>query len=429
MLRYLAFLLPVILALVLLIAAAAGYVMKSGALQLLPPGSLNMAAGRPGSGYHALAERYRAILARDGIDLQIIETPGSMENSRMLATGEADVALIQGGTPVADSIGLQALAAVFLEPFFIFHRPEVTDAADLNAWNDLRLAAGEPGGGTRIAINNMIQTLGVDLDQDRMLPLAGAEAADALLSGEADLAIFVAPIDAPYLQPLLTDADLRIETLRDTVALTRKLPYVRMADIPPAGIDYSRRLPPERIPLTAMTAMLAANGDLHPALVNRLVHAAIEIHSGPTPLSDDLRFPSTQGLDLPLNRQAAALLTGGPGVLESLMPYWIAAQITRVTLLFLPLLVLMVPLLRMLPGLYAWSMRARIYRRYKELVAIDAEADSDVTAERLDALMQRLEHIDQEARAVQVPSRYREYVYTLRVHIDLVRRKLQEAAV
>lgn len=418
---------PLILPLLLIAGLIAAFVAFSGIRELVPPKTLSMAAGRPGGGYWQIAERYQQVLARDGIELTILETAGSMENSRSLAYGRAEVALIQGGVPVDPEHGLQALAGVFLEPFFVFSREGAGPGTDLTSWDGLRVAAGEPGGGTRVAINAMARALGVRLDQNLLLPLAGAEAAQALLDDRVDVAVFVAPLEAPYLQRLLLNPEIRISSPRDGAALARRLDYVRRVDIPPAGLDYSRRLPPRQVELVAMVAMLAVQPDLHPALLNRLVRAAEEIHGGGTLLSDDLHFPITEGVGLPLNAQAVSALQGGPGLLERVLPYWIAAQITRVTILIVPLLVLLIPLLRMVPGLYAWQMRARVYRRYNELVAIDAEAEDALTDARRSQLLRQLDQIDQEAKAVQVPVKYREYVYTLRLHIDLVRRKLAEA--
>lgn len=426
--RLLSLLGPLLLPLTLIGGVIAAFITFSGLKELVPPDSLVMAAGRPGGGYYTYAEAYRTILARDGITVEILDTAGSMENSRLLATGEADVALIQGGVPITTMAGLNALAATFLEPFLILYRSDFIDAADPNQWYSLRVAAGEPGSGTRAALDSTAEKLGLKIQYEDLNPVGGADAANALLNGEVDVALFVAPIDAPYLEPLLTDPRINISSLRDTEALSRRVPYVRSADIPPSALDYARHIPEERIPLTAMIATLVAQGNLHPALVDRLVRAAQEIHAGPVLLSADLEFPMAEGTILPMNSQAETLLSKGPSFLERYMPYWIAAQITRVTLLLVPLLVLLLPLLRMAPSLYEWQMRARIYRRYNRLVAIDQEAEEALTKDRRDALCAELDAIEHEAKEVQVPTKYRENAYTLRVHIDLVRRKLMAAA-
>lgn len=428
MLRILSNLGPLLLPLIVIGGLIAAFVTFSGLKELVPPDRLVMAAGRPGGGYYAYAERYRDILARDGITVEILETAGSMDNSRMLALGEADVALVQGGVPITDAAGLEALAATFLEPFLILYRSDFIDAADPTGWNELRVAAGEPGSGTRAAIDATADGLGIIIQHENLLPLGGQAAADALLAGEVDVAVFVAPIDSPYMTPMLTDPRIRISSLRDTEALTRRVGFVRAADIPPSALDYASQVPEDRIPLTAMIATLVGQGDLHPALVDRLVRAAQQIHSGPVLLSADLEFPMAEGTILPMNSQARTILEKGPSALDQYLPYWIAAQITRVTLLLVPLLVLLVPLLRMLPGIYEWRMRSRVYRRYNELVAIDSEAENALTDDRRAELTAQLDLIEQEAKAVQVPVKYREYAYTLRVHIDLVRRKLLEAA-
>jgi len=420
----------IVLPLLVVGALVAAYLTFAGIRELLPPREIAMAAGRPDSGYARIARQYRAILARDGIALEILDTAGSVENARLLADGAADVALIQGGVRVPDEAGAEALAAVFLEPLFIFHRPDTPGAADLAQWRGLRVAAGEPGSGTRAAVTAIAAALDLSLDQGVLLDIGGGDAAAALRTGRADVAVFVAPVDAPYLAALFRDPGITVASLRDTEALARRLAFVRHADIPPAALDYAGRVPAERVALTTTVATLTARGDLHPALVNRLVRAAQEIHAGPVLVSDRLRFPAAEGAQGPMNPQAAALLEGGAGGLDRVLPYWIAAQVTRVTVLLLPLVVLLVPLIRALPGLYAWRVRMPIYRRYSELVAIDAEAEREgpMPPERRATLLDRLDSIEREARALRVPTRYRENVYTLRLHIDLVRRKLTAAA-
>ncbi|MEL6211345.1 MAG: C4-dicarboxylate ABC transporter substrate-binding protein, partial [Pseudomonadota bacterium] len=98
--------------------------------------------------------------------------------------------------------------------------------------------------------------------------------------------------------------------------------------------------------------------------------------------------------------------------------------LNRVILLLLPVIVLVLPLLRALPGLYAWRMRARVYRHYDELIAIDNEASHRLEAGRRRELWARLAEIDAETHALRLPLSYRERAYALRMHIDLVRRKL-----
>lgn len=415
---------PLLPSLLVVIAAVGMVVLAVVSLDLLPPRSVRIAAGAEGSGYHAVAEKYALILAEDDIETVILESAGSVENAALLAAGEADVALIQGGITLPQPNEVESLAAVFLEPVFVFHRPGVANAADPAAWGGLRIAAGGPGSGTRAAVEIALSTLDLAPSDRTLLPLGGADAAEALLRRDIDVAVFVAPIDAPYLTPLLHDDAVRIAPIRDSEALSRRLAFVRMVDIPPAAIDYAERLPPERVPLVAMVASLVARQDLHPALVDRLVRAAKRVHGGPDLVTGDLRFPTTGGIGIPANAHAAALLRDGPSPLDRYLPYWINAQISRIALLLVPVIVLSLPLIRVVPGIYAWRMHSRVYRRYGELVSIEREAQRGASGERRRWLLERLDAIDREAGSLRLPARYREYAYTFRLHIDLVRRKL-----
>lgn len=428
MIRRLRDLAPALLVALALIAVVYGLVWAFVTKVLLPPETVSMAAGREGGGYYRYAVRYQTILRQDGITLEVLETAGSVENAGLLEAGTVDLALIQGGVPISEDAGLEALAAVFLEPFLVFHRRSTRDAADLADWEDLRVAAGEPGSGTRAAVEAAARGLGLSLGPNALLPIGGAEAAEALLADRIDAAVFVAPIVAPYLQPLLNDPDIAIGKIRDPEALVRRLPFVRMVDIPAAGVDYALRIPRERVPLVAMVATLAARDDLHPALVDRLVHAALRIHSGSHLLSTELTFPSTEGVALPMDRQAASLITSGPSPLGTVLPYWMTAQVTKVLVFLVPLLVLILPILRIMPGLFAMRIRYRIFRFYNQLVEIETELEAGMTDARRDLLLKELEAIDRKIAHLAVPTRFRELSYALRVHVDLVRRRLMGEA-
>jgi len=51
-----------------------------------PPSRIVMATGEPGGAYHAFGEKYRVVLARDNIELELRTTAGSAENMALLET-------------------------------------------------------------------------------------------------------------------------------------------------------------------------------------------------------------------------------------------------------------------------------------------------------------------------------------------------------
>jgi hypothetical protein len=173
-----------------------------------------------------------------------------------------------------------------------------------------------------------------------------------------------------------------------------------------------------------MIARLVAQADLHPALVDRLVEAARQIHSGRDLITREGQFPAVTGVDMPMNPQAASLIEKGPSPFNRFLPYWIGAQISKFALLLVPLLVVLFPIFRIAPGLYQWRMRSKIRRHYPELRAIEREAGVETDPSALDRLSGRLDDIEDQVARARLPPSYREYAYAMRLHLDLVRRKI-----
>lgn len=409
----------------ILISVVAGFLALAMLLDLFPDRRVSMAAGAEGSAYHAIALRYRAILAEDDVALDIVETPGSVANLAALASGAADVALVQGGIPVPDGAGVGALASVFLEPLLVFHRSDLPGADDPTRWGGLRVAAGGGGSGTRHAVDTVLETLGLG-GGDVLLPLGGIEAAIALLSGEIDVAIFVAPVGAAYLAPLYAEQEIQLASIRDVEALRRRLPFVMQADLPPASLNYADIKPATRVDLAAMVAQLAARDDLHPALIDRFIKAARRIHGERDLLTQEGQFPSTEATTLPMNKQARTILAAPPSRLDRYIPWWMAAQITKMVLLLVPLALVLLPLLRVLPGLYGWTMRSRVYKHYSDLIEIEKQAMTTRDPGEIDALVARLDTVQESLTHMRLPEAFRDRAYTMQMHIDLIRSRLRE---
>ena len=85
----------------------------------LPPRELVMATGAEGDANYELGIRYREILAKDGVTLQLQPTTGSLENLRHLRDrrSQVSVGFIQGGTTTSkEAPELESLGTLFYEP-------------------------------------------------------------------------------------------------------------------------------------------------------------------------------------------------------------------------------------------------------------------------------------------------------------------------
>ena len=107
------------------------------------------------------------------------------------------------------------------------------------------------------------------------------------------------------------------------------------------------------------------------------------------------------------------------------MGFWMASLIDRAKIMLVPLLILLIPLAKLAPPVYRWRIRSRIYRWYALLRGIDQtlrDGDNDALQE----IRKKLIGIERELEEVTVPLSYMEEFYHLRLHIDLVKRQVEQ---
>jgi hypothetical protein len=69
-----------------------------------------------------------------------------------------------------------------------------------------------------------------------------------------------------------------------------------------------------------------------------------------------------------------------------------------------------------------WRMRSRIYRWYGELALLERDVGSGQDPPPIDQWLRDLDRIEHAVEGVRTPACYASEAYTLRDHIDLVRR-------
>jgi hypothetical protein len=85
----------------------------------------------------------------------------------------------------------------------------------------------------------------------------------------------------------------------------------------------------------------------------------------------------------------------------------------------------MIPLFKLAPPVYRWRIRSRIYRWYALLREIDQTLRSG-DEDQLRTFARKLKGMERELEQVSVPLSYMEEFYHLRLHIDLIKRRLAE---
>lgn len=396
-------------------------------VQPAPPRHIVLATGSEHGAYFYYGKMYRDRLHREGIDVTLRETRGSIENLELLKERNADVAFVQGGTGAnIDAPHLRSLASLYFEPVWVFVRKH----AGMTRLRDLRgrrIALDQEGSGTRAIALQLLADNGLQEKDFVPLPLGGAEAAKALGSGKADAAFFVIAAQAPEIRDLLATSQLSLLSIDRAAAYTLQHPFLSRLTLPEGGTDLAANLPPRDKTLLAPAANLVVRDDFHPALSELLLRIAKEIHGERGIFEEAGQFPSRKYLEYPISDEAKHYFDSGPSLLQRYLPFWAANLIDRLKIMLLPLITLVYPLLKLIPPTYDWRMRSRINRWYNELQAIECSVDAPLPPEELKRRLAELDQIEASVQRLSMPSSYGNPLYTLRSHIDLLRNELRDA--
>ncbi|MEH6626796.1 MAG: TAXI family TRAP transporter solute-binding subunit [Motiliproteus sp.] len=407
------------LALVLL-----GFVLAYQFVEPAPPTSISIATGNPKNAYYQFATEYKESLQQQGIDLNVISSEGSVENLQLLREGKVDMAFVQGGIPKPDGISLQSLGSLYFEPLWIFYQQDI-NFERLSGLSNQRLAIGKPGSGTRAVALQLLADNGINLGNAEFLSLSGNEAATALLNGDIDAFFSVTSAKSPVVKELLKAPGIKLFSFERAAAYTKLHRFLSSVTLPAGIADMEKNIPNHDVTLIAPAATLVVREDFHPALATLMLQAATKIHSEGGIFEDIGQFPSAKFTDYPIHEDAERFLKSGPPFLQRFMPFWMANLVDRLIVMLVPLLTLMIPLAKVLPPTYRWRVRSRIYRWYDQLRSLDFRAEGIDDIEQAKQLLNELIAIEKDVMQVVVPKSYADTQYNLRLHIRLIRERLE----
>jgi len=406
-----------------------GFVVAFQFVEPAPPRTIVISTGGESGAYYQFAQRYAGILARNGITLEIRTSAGSLENLARLKDDEAQVAFVQGGVvespddpDTEDDSGLLSLGSVFYEPVWVFYRGE----KELNRLSDLRgkrIAIGQEGSGVRQLAQTLLAANEIE-PGDHLIPLSGLKAAEELQQRRIDAAFIIAAEKAPVVQVLLRSPGIKVMSFAQADAYQRRFPFLSKLTLPQGVADLVRDYPPHDVTVLAPTANLIVRDDLHPALQSLLLQAASEVHGKSGFFQRAGEFPAYKDRLVPLSPEAARYFKSGPPFLQRYLPFWLAVMADRLFVLLLPIIALLIPLLKIAPAVYTWRVRSKVFRCYGELKFLEEDLRQRFDHAKLPEYRNRLEVLDEEARELHVPLAFTDLVYTLREHVNLVRRVL-----
>jgi TRAP-type uncharacterized transport system substrate-binding protein len=409
---------------------AGGLWLAFALLRPTPPHTIVMATGPEGGVDAELGDRYRKLLAADGIDLRLVPSAGDVENIARLRDPQSGVsaAIVSNGlTNPQQSPDLVSLGTLFYEPlWFFYHGPRRVETHE--SLKGLSISIGPEGSGTHALSLEFLARNGIiDKRNAKLLPLAPQMAAGKLLHAEIDAAVMLAPWESPVVRQLLAAEDVQLANAPRVDAFVALYPYLNKVVLPAGVGDMEHNRPPTDVVLVAPKASLVVRRDLHPAIQYLLLEAAEQIHSGPGMFRHAGQFPAAEAVDLPLSDHARHFYKAGPPFLQRHLPFWLAVLVQQLLVVLIPVLGVLYPLLKFAPAAYGWAMRRRVFRLYGELKFLEDDLVARSTQGSVADLVARLDRLEDRASRFRLPVAFRPLLYTLRLHISLVRQRLQRS--
>lgn len=398
-----------------------------------PPRTVRLATGQENSAYAEFGKKYAAALAKHGVKVTLVPSAGSGENLKRLKAGEVDIAFVQSGSTneeAAEREGLTSLGSLFVEPLWLFLRetkgkPPITQLTQLRG---LKINYGPKGAGAPRLFRQVLELNGIEKGEVERFSLANTPATVELLEGRIDGLVFTSAPEAPLIQMLLQTPGIKLFNFNQAEAYARKLPFLTHVVLPQGIVDLGRDIPAEDYNLIAPTATLVARDDLHPALTDLFVQAAANIHGGAGWFSQQGQFPSAKYTEIPVDAEAAKFYKSGPPLLQRYMTFWLANFFDRMWVVVVALGALILPLSKVVPPLYVWRIRSRVYRWYGQLRAVEQaveEAPEESRTQVYESQLVRLNEIEDLVNQVSIPLSFADGLYGLRSHIQFVRKRIQ----
>src|SRR5688572_14615491 len=444
-------------------AMSAGYYALTGTKG--SDGKIVLATGGQ-SHYQELGAAYEKTLEPYGVDVQMRPAVEGLKTLKGLVAEppEFDAAFIKGGLVgsmqgrlarskaqdwQSKELGkLRSVGRLFYEPIWVFVRSDFAGQS-LRDLKGRPVLTGTSESGTRRIAAQLLRANAIEVGKDNPLMIAEDLAPDGnqLLAGKADAAFIIQPADAELVQKLLHVQGIRLLNFAlEADAYANRFPALSKVMLNRGAVEFEPLTPPDDITLLATSTALVIRADLDPALIDLLSHAVLNnprsafdktgdpvlFHRpGTFPhISDpEYRVPEETRLVYKTGELPVALRSIAPAVHEAGFPYSVTAFAAdhgaQTVLLVIPSLVILIPLMRSLPGIYSWFIRRRLLYWYRQLKALENALDVPVPAYGDLARHQaEIERIDSGVRRIRYPLNFSDQFYHLRLHIDLVRQRL-----
>lgn len=392
------------------------------------PTSLTITAGEEGSIYQKNALKYKAILAKQGVKLNIVASNGSIDNLNKLADKRinVDIGFVQSGVVgTINTDKLISLGSIAYQPMMIFYRGENKNL--IADFAGERLNIGELGSGTHSLALNMLKENGIlPGGSTKLIEKPSLNPVDDLLQDKID-AIFVMgdSVSTQLIKDLVKTPGINIFNFDQADGYTRRIKYLHKLVLPKGSIDLGKNIPINDLNLVAPTVELIARDTLHPALSDLLLDAANEVHGSATLFVKSGEFPNLITQEYRVSPDATRYYKSGKSFLYRDFPFWMASFINRILVFLVPLLLILIPAIKLAPSIYRWKTQLSIYPFYRALLELEKDAFGTTNdVDKRQEIMNDLDQLEAKLSNIKIPAAFADMFYGLRGHINFVRTRL-----
>lgn len=398
-----------------------------------PPRTITIASGPPGSSFERYAEAYKRELAEEGITVKIVPTGGSLDNFMMLQDEKSgvDIGFVTGGlvTPPPPP-ALMSLGSVAYQPIWLFYRG-TTKIARISELAGKRVGVGLKGSGANALAMALLEMNGIKGAPTTLVEQSSETVTADLASGKLDAALLMGDsASTQILRGLVRAPEINLYHFTQADAYVRRHSYLNKILLPQGSFDFGLNLPGHDVVVIGPTVELVARKGLNAALSDMLLEKIKAVHGNSSILQRAGEFPKPLTTGFEFSEDATRYYSKGLGFTYKVVQnFWLASLTNRVLIAIVPLLLLLVPMMRIVPIIYRWSVLVRIFRCYRPLLRLERKAQQPLSSTELRELLNDLDAIELDVNELKVPPSFAYQFYALRGHVAFVRARLNQAAV
>jgi uncharacterized protein len=278
-----------------LMALIAGLGALLGFLRPGPEGKIILATGGSEGAFNELAEIYKKDLARYGVTLELRPGVEGSETQKALLPqyksefktfdekdADIEAGFVKGGFASSrqgrfasdkqqlwhqrQMDGLRSVGRLFYEPLWVFTRVE----GEVNSLRELKgkkIIIGARESGTRSIARHLLQANGIDANNATLLDTAMTSDGRPLVTHEADAVMMFLPAEAPKIQALLRNPQLRLmDFSTEAEAYAIRFPALTRVVLRQGSVEFNPDNPAHDVTLLATSVALVVRSSLNPSL-------------------------------------------------------------------------------------------------------------------------------------------------------------------